>query len=109
MPRRRPMMAMLDILLVRRWTQDTVRLRSSLRAHGLTARITRIDFPAALHAALMRVTFDLVLFDPLTTAVSHDVLAATLREHHQSPPIVLMKDDDDIGALVAARMQQRRN
>lgn len=100
---------MLNILLVRRWTQDTVRLRSSLRAYGLTARITRIDFAAALHAALMRTTFDMVLFDPLTTAISHDVLASSLREHDQAPPIVIMSDDDDIGALVAARMQQRRN
>lgn len=58
----------------------------------------------------MRVTFDLVLFDPKTTAITHDVLAASLREHEQAPPIVVMdSDDDDVGALVAARMLERRN
>jgi len=85
-----------------------VRIRASLRAHGLTARITRVDFPAALHAALMRTTFDFVVFDAQTSAISHDVLAATLREHGQSPSIVIL-GDDDVGALVAARMQQGRN
>ena len=106
--RRRLVMAMLDILVVRRWTEDSARLRSSLRAHGLSARITRVDFPAALHAALMRTTFDFVLFDPQTSAITHDVLAASLREHSQSPPIVIM-NDDDVGAAISARLQQRRN
>lgn len=86
-----------------------MRFRSSLRAHGLSARITRVDFPAALHAALERTTFDFVVFDPKTTAISHDILAASLREHRQSPPIVVMNGDEDVGALVAARVQQRRN
>ena len=85
-----------------------MRLRASLRAHGLTARITRVDFPAALHAALMRTTFHFVLFDPQTSAISHDVLATTLREHAQTPSIVVL-GDDDVGAIVAARMQQARN
>lgn len=104
------MLALLDILLVRHWTRDSARLRSSLRAHGLTARITRIDFPAALHAALMRVTFDVVLFDPATTAISHDELAARLREHEQTPPIIVIQsEDDDVGALVSAKLLTRRN
>jgi hypothetical protein len=85
-----------------------VRVRASLRAHGLTARITRVDFLAALHAALMRTTFHFVLFDPETGAISHDVLAASLREHAQSPVIVML-EDDDVGARVAARLQQGRN
>jgi hypothetical protein len=106
--RKRPVTAMLDILLVRQWTRDSVRIRASLRAHGLSARITRVDFPAALHAALLRTTFHFVLFDAQTSAVSHDILAATLREHAQSPPIVII-DDDDVGALVAARVQHGRN
>jgi hypothetical protein len=101
-------MAMLDILVVRRWTEDSARLRSSLRAHGLSARITRVDFPAALHAALMRTTFDFVLFDSQTSAIPYEVLAASLREYAQSPPIIVM-DDDDVGATIAARLQQRRN
>jgi hypothetical protein len=105
---KRPVTAMLDILFVRRWIQDSVRVRSSLRAHGLIARITRVDFPAALHAALMRTTFDFVLFDPQTTAITHEVLTASLREHEQSPPIVITTDDD-VGALIAARVQRRRN
>lgn len=98
----------LDILVVRHWTLETVQLRSALRAHGLTARVTRIDFPAALHAALMRTVFDLVIFDPATTAIPHDVLAMSMREHEQSAPVIVM-NDDDIGLRVIAHLQQRRN
>jgi len=57
----------------------------------------------------MRSSFDVVLFDPETTAISHDVLATSLREHDQAPPIVIINNDDDVGALVAAKLQQRRN
>jgi DNA-binding NtrC family response regulator len=83
-------------------------MRASLRAHGLSARITRIDFPAALHAALVRTVFDLVIYDPATSAISHDVLATSMREHEQTAPVIVM-DGDDIGELAAAKLQQRRN
>lgn len=98
----------LDILVVRHWTLETVHIRSELRAHGLSARVTRIDFPAALHAALMRTTFDLVIYDPATTAISHDVLAMSMREHDQSAPVIVM-NGEDIGVRVIAQLQQRRN
>lgn len=98
----------LNILLVRHWTLDSARLRASLRAHGLSARITRIDFLPALYAALLRTTFDLVIYDPATTAISHDVVAISMREYEQTAPVIIM-ETDDVGALAAAKLQQRRN
>lgn len=98
----------LNILFVRTWTLDSARIRSSLRAHGLSALITRIDFPAALHAALLRTTFDLVIYDPTTNSISHDVLASCLREHDQNAPVIIL-EDDDVGAIAAAKLQQGRS
>ena len=97
-----------NILLVRLWTRDTERLRTSLRAAGLSVKITRVDFPAALHAAVTWGSFDVILFDPETPSVTHEVLSNTLRERGLSTPIVVLTDDD-VGELVAAQLQARRN
>lgn len=70
--------------------------------------MTRVDFPAALHAALTWGSFDVILFDPQTPAVAHELLSNTLRERGLSTPIVVLTNDD-IGTLVAAKLHARRN
>jgi DNA-binding NarL/FixJ family response regulator len=102
------MSAPLNILLVRQWTLDTARLRTSIRAAGLSVRITRVDFPAALYAALTWTTFDVILFDPETPAITHELLSNTLRERNLSTPVLVLTNDD-IGKLVAAQLLARRN
>jgi hypothetical protein len=67
-----------------------------------------VDFPAALLAALSWGTFDVVVYDPTTPSINHELLANALREHGLSTPIVVM-DGDDIGELVAAHVHGRRN
>lgn len=99
----------LNILLVRPWTTGTERLRTSLRASGLTVRITRVDFAAALYAALSWGEFDVVLYDPATPGVTPDELTAALRERCPTTPVIDLAKSDDIGAQVAALMLARRN
>jgi len=98
----------LNILLVRLWTKDAERLRTSIRASGLGVRITRVDFPAAMHAALSWGSFDAVLYDPETPGISHEILVNALRERNLSIPI-LVTDTDDVGRLLASQLRSRRN
>lgn len=94
----------LDILLVRLWTLDSARVRSSIRATGLSARITRVDFPAALHAALTRTRFAAAIFDPATPRLSMATLDSILREHGQVIPIVVLDRDADVGPQLSIAM-----
>ena len=105
---RQAVTAPLNILLVRLWTKDTERLRTSVRAAGLSVRLTRVDFPAALYAALSWGTFDAVLYDPETPTISHEMLANALRERNLSLPIITT-DAGDIGRLLAQQARSRRN
>jgi DNA-binding NarL/FixJ family response regulator len=98
----------LNILLVRRWTLDTERLRTSLRAAGLSVRITRADFPAALYAALSSESFDVIVFDPETTSITRELLASALRDLKLPLPIIELSGDD-VGTLVAAHLRVLRN
>jgi hypothetical protein len=98
----------LNILLVRLWTKDTERLRTSLRAAGLSVRITRVDFPAALHAALSWGAFEAVLYDPSTPAITLEVVVNALRERNLSLPIIAT-DTGDVGRLLALQLRLRRN
>lgn len=99
----------LDVLLVRIWTRDSARIRSSLRAAGLGSRITRVDFPAALHAALTRVRFVAVIYDPATPRLTLASVGAILREHRQEVPIVVIGRDDDVGPQLAIALRGLRN
>ena len=102
------MSAPLNILLVRPWTKETERLRTSARAAGLSVRLTRVDFPAALHAALTWGTFDVVVYDPETPAISQEMVANALRERNLSLPIITT-DAGDVGRLLAQQARARRN
>ncbi|HEY5957351.1 MAG TPA: hypothetical protein VIV60_12385 [Polyangiaceae bacterium] len=99
----------LNILLVRLWTTDTERLRTSIRAAGLIARITRVDFPAALYAALSWGTFDAVVYDSATPGITRDVLTTALREHNATTTVLEIATDTGIGERLAALMEARRN
>lgn len=99
----------LDILLVRLWTLDSARIRSSLRAAGLGARITRVDFPAALHAVLTRTRFDAAIYDPATPRLSLSNVGTILREYRQDIPIVVLGRDEDAGPQLAIAFRGLRN
>jgi hypothetical protein len=100
--------AELNILLVRPWTKDTERLRTSIRAAGLSPQISRVDFPAAMYAALSWGTFDVVVYDPETPAITRDMLVNAIRERNLSLPIITT-DDGDVGRLLAMQLSSLRN
>ena len=96
------------LLLVRTWTVDSERLRTSIRAAGLSVRFSRVDFPAALHAALSWGSFDAVLYDPETPSISFELVTNALRERNLAIPIITI-DSDDMGNAIASQLHSRRN
>ena len=107
-PIRGVVVAKANILVIQLWIRDAERFRTSLRAVGLTVQLTRVDFPAALNAALSWGSFDAILFDPETPSISLEHLTHSLRERSLSTPIVLI-DGTDVGKRVAAVLRARRN
>ena len=103
------MTAPLNILLVRLWTLETERLRTSLRAAGLSAHITRVDFPAALYAALSWGTFDVVVYDPHTAGISQELFTTVMRDRCPRTPVVELEPVASIGTRIQAVVQERRN
>lgn len=99
----------LDILLVRLWTLDSERIRASLRAVGLGARMTRVDFTASLHAALTRSRFSAAIYDPATPRLSLATVGSILREHRQEIPIVVLGREDDVGPQLAIALRGLQN
>jgi len=86
-----PFTATPRILVIRAWTEPLVRFREALREAGVVVRITRVDIEPALNAALVRGSFDVIVWDP-TSSVTRDVVAARLREHGRTASIVVMEE-----------------
>lgn len=97
------------ILVVQRWTTDLDPLDEALHDAGLHAVITRVDFVAALDAALTHERFDVVIYDPSTPDLSREALEASLRQHGGELRVVILEDVRHIGEQVASLLALRRN
>lgn len=80
-----------------------------LRDSGFDAEITRIDIEPALHAALSRRAFDLVIHDPRVAGLSHDTVEARLRAHRHATPIVTLRSLATLGEAVIRAFASLRN
>ncbi|HTL36597.1 MAG TPA: hypothetical protein VL326_25865 [Kofleriaceae bacterium] len=97
------------ILVIQRWTTDLDPLEQALHDAGLDAAITRIDFIAALDAALAHERFDLLVYDPSTPEVSRAALEDSLRHHGGQLRVAVLEDVRMIGEQVASLLALRRN
>jgi hypothetical protein len=61
-----------------------------------------------MYAALTWGSFDVVLHDPETPAITRDMVVNALRERNLSVPIITI-DGDDVGRLLATQLSSRRN
>lgn len=94
----------LQILLVRSWLEPVAPFRDALRVAGIEAQITRVDFEAALNAALARGGFAAIVFDPNTRGLTRDMLDARVREHCRFfIPVIVLDGDEHVAAAVLAR------
>lgn len=80
------------ILLIRPWTEPLAPLRAVLEAAELTVRFHRVDIEPALNAAIHRGGYSVIVFDPRTPGISHELIDARLKESRRTIPIVTLGD-----------------
>lgn len=97
----------LRVLVIRPWTESLAELRAALESAGHTVHIVRVDFEAAMDAALTRDRFDAAIFDPATPGISRDVVETSLRDHGNHCQIIELTDE--IAAALRRAFVERWN
>jgi DNA-binding response OmpR family regulator len=92
------------VLVIQYWIRELQPIRDALRDAGLQAEIVRADFEPALHAALARGPYDVVIFDPEIPGLSRRVVEAAVA----GLPIVVLEDVASLGARIQAALLTRR-
>jgi hypothetical protein len=96
------------VLLVQQWTADQKPIEASLRAEGIDASITRVDFVAALNAALQHDRYDVTIVDPTTPGVTTDVVHQCCMLNGHETNVVMLEDVRTIGARVMRALAPRQ-
>lgn len=81
-------MAVLRVLLVQSWLIRGAETRDALVACGYHPQIYRVDFEAALAAALLRGGHDLVILDAKSSGLSRGLVEALMKDHGVRVPLV---------------------
>lgn len=97
------------LLLIQSWVIQTDGIRARLAGAGFHARITRVDFEAALDAAIWRRDFDAVLVNPATPALPLTVIEAHMKTHGIQVPLLELGDLDTLGVRLRHALAARRN
>lgn len=92
----------IEVLAIQFWIHDATLIRDAVHAAGFIARIKRVDIEPALHAALGRQPWDLVIYDPSTPELSIETARRLMKAFRRRAPIVIL---DDVGTL-ADRVRQ---
>jgi hypothetical protein len=103
------MLSPLHVLLIRAWIHRLEPVRAALHGVGFYPVITRIDLEPALHAALSRRAFDLVIHDPNVGSLPHELVEARLRAHRHTTPIVTLREIATLGEAVIRAFAHLRN
>jgi len=99
--------SMVKVLLIRPWIHSVAPLRAALQRVGFSARFTRVDIEPALHAAVERGGFDVVIVDPATPGLSRSTVEACLRDHRLWLPVVELDGVSDLGEQVKHALEAR--
>lgn len=97
------------VLVIQLWTTDPAPIEASLRAAGIDAAITRVDFEAALGALLTHEQFDVAIFDPATPELTRERVEACFKLAERDTPLVVLADVSTIGAELSLLLAPRRN
>jgi hypothetical protein len=95
--------------MVQTWTLDVTPFDDALRAAGIHAAITRVDFRAALEAALAQQRFDLVVVDPRTSDLPREVVEECVARAGRDVSIITLDDPATLGECVLRALAPRRN
>ena len=97
------------ILVIQPWTAELEVVETSLRAAGIDAAITRVDFPATLNAALVHERFDAAIFDPAVTELTPESVEQSFRLNGQVIPLVVIDDARRVGVVLQQVLGARKH
>ena len=97
------------ILLIQPWTIDPEPIKRSLRLAGIDAAITRVDFKAALNAALANERFDATVFDSSTPSLSRETIEACFRLNGRQVRLVMLDDVTTLGTRLLAILESLKS
>ena len=97
------------ILVIQAWTIDPKPVEDSLRGVGLDVAISRVDFEAALNAAVAHERFDAVIFDRSTPDMLRETVEACLKINDRDTPLLDLDDVATLGSRVLQLLTPRRN
>ena len=99
----------LRILLIQRWIIPADGVRTRLTAAGYLPLITRVDFEAALEAALWRGGLDLIIVAKETPGLPSSTVESRMREYGCTAPLVELGDFETLCERIRAALATRRN
>lgn len=99
----------IDVLAIQFWIHDPALIRDAVHAAGFIARIKRIDIEPALHAALGRQPWHLVIYDPATPDLSLETVRRAMRAFRRRVPVVIVGDVTPLVEQVRRVLQHRRS
>jgi hypothetical protein len=91
------------------WSVELAPIVDSLRSAGLDACVVRVDFKAALDAALAHDRFDLVIVDPRTPDLSPQIVEGCCKAHGRELSILVLEDSSAVGEQVLRALARRLN
>lgn len=83
----------IEVLAVQFWIRPLDPIACSLQSAGFIARIKRVDIEPALHAALGRQRWDLVLFDAATPELSLESVQQAMKSFRCDAPLLVASDE----------------
>lgn len=101
--------ASVKLLVIQFWTTDLGPIEASLRVAGIVATIRRVDFEAALHAALAHERFDAAILDPNVQDLSRHKVQACFKLNGRDIPLVVIDEVADVGAELRRLLAALRN
>jgi hypothetical protein len=99
----------LRILVIQPWIAELAPIEASLRAAEIDAALVRVDFHAALTAALARDRFDLAILDPSTPDLPREVVEACVQASGRAIPLIVLGEPAAIGAQILRALAARVN
>lgn len=100
--------ANLKVLLIAPWVTKLSGMQASLHARSLAPTVVRVDFEAALRAALMHHRFEAAFYAP-TPSLSLDAVETCVRVHAPKLCMICIEQLEQIGPELARLLASRRS
>jgi hypothetical protein len=99
----------LRVLLVQSWVIPGTELRAALRSAGYAPKLFRVDFEAALTAALSHGTYDVIVLDAASTGLFRATVEALQRQAGTTTPVIELGRIDELAEAIRIALAARRN